>query len=63
MFQTKVVKNIKTHILCSVTFWELCHLWKNVENYYRGSRPQMAIWCKLIACWILKATNTHNQVV
>ena len=34
MFQIKVVEKIKTHILCSVTFfWKLCHLWDNVEKY------------------------------
>jgi len=37
MFQTKVVKTIRTHILCSVTFFQKsCHLWNNVENYGRG---------------------------
>jgi len=36
MFQTKVVEKIKTHILCSVTFfWKLYHLWDNVEKYCR----------------------------
>jgi len=31
MFQTKVVDQIKTHILCSVTFSpKSCHLWDNV---------------------------------
>ena len=24
-------------------------------------RPQMTIWCKRIACWIPKSTNTHSQ--
>jgi len=36
MFQTKVLERIKTHILCSVTFfffppWKLCCSWNNVE--------------------------------
>jgi hypothetical protein len=31
MFQTKVVKKIKIHILCSITFFEKsCHLGDNV---------------------------------
>ena len=34
MFQTKVVKKVKTHILCSITFFQkLCHLWDHVEKY------------------------------
>jgi hypothetical protein len=35
IFQTKVVEEIKTHILFSVTFFrKSCRLWDNVENYY-----------------------------
>jgi len=34
MFQTKVVEKIKTHILCSVTFFRKeCRLLDNVEQY------------------------------
>ena len=34
MFQTKVVEKIKTHILCSVTFFlKSCRLWDNVAKY------------------------------
>jgi len=34
MFQIKVVKNIKTHILYLVTvFLKSCRLWDNVEKY------------------------------
>jgi len=64
MFQTKVVEKIKTFILCSVTFFEnhavYEKMWKSVAEQ---GRPQMAVWCKLIACWIPKAINTYNQVV
>jgi len=35
-------------------------MWKNILE--RG-RPQMTIWRMRIACWIPKATNTHNQFV
>jgi hypothetical protein len=35
MFRTKVVEKIKTHILCSVTFFrKTCRLWENVETNY-----------------------------
>jgi len=34
MFQTKVVEKIKTHISCSITFFqESCRLRDNVEKY------------------------------
>jgi hypothetical protein len=60
-FLTKVVEKIKTHIFCSVTFFENRAvyeiMWKNIVQ--RG-RPQMAILLTRIACWILKATNTHT---
>jgi hypothetical protein len=39
MFQTKVTEKIKTHILCSITFFrKSCRLWDNVEKY--GSARQ-----------------------
>ena len=39
MFQTKVVEDIKTHILCSVTFSQKsCRLWDNVEKYGRAGQ-------------------------
>ena len=65
MFQTKVVQKIKTHILCSVTFffenravYEI--VWK---NFVERGRPQMAIWRMRIACWVPKATDTHSEYV
>ena len=56
---------IKTHILCSVTFFSENRavyeiMWKNLVE--RG-RTQMAIWRMRIACWIPKATNTHSEYV
>jgi len=37
MFQTKAVEKVKTHILCSVTFFrKLCLLWGNVERMWKG---------------------------
>ena len=66
MFQTKVVEKIKTHILCSVTFFRKTYrLWDNVEKIYiveRG-RPQMTVWLTRIACWTPKATDTHSECV
>jgi len=35
----KIVENIKTHILCSVTFSRISwRLWDNVEKYGRASQ-------------------------
>jgi hypothetical protein len=37
MFETKVVEKIKTHILCSIMFFQKsCRLWDNVEKYGRA---------------------------
>jgi hypothetical protein len=41
MFQTKIVEKIRTHVLCSVTFFvKLCRLWDNVEKYGRAIPDQ-----------------------
>ena len=65
MFQTKVVEKIKTHVLCSVTFFfenralfEI--MWKNIVE---RDRPQMTIRRTRIACRIPKVTNTHTEYV
>ena len=40
MFQTKFVEEIKTHILCSITFFfqKSCRFWDNVEKYCRAGQ-------------------------
>ena len=39
MFQTKVVDKIKTHILCSVTFFRKSgRLWDNVVKYFTAGQ-------------------------
>jgi len=66
MFQAKIVEEIKTHILRSVTFffsenrfvYEI--MWKNIVD---PDRPQITICRMRIACWIPKATNTHSAYV
>ena len=64
MFQTKVVEEIKPHILCSVTFPRKSYryeiMWKN--NVERG-RAQLTIWRMRIGCWITQATDTHSEYV
>jgi len=64
MFQTKVGEKIKTHILCSVTFFFL-----ESFTFYKimfkitvdQGRPQMTIWRTRVACWIPKAADTHTH--
>ena len=64
MLQTKVVENIKAHILCSISFkknratYEV--MWKNIVEL---DRPQKTIQWMRVACWIPKATNTHSEYV
>jgi hypothetical protein len=64
MFQTKVVEKIKTHILCSITFFSRSRaiyetMWNNMVE---TDRQQMAIWRMRIACWTSKATHTHTHI-
>ena len=64
MFQTKFVEKIKTHILCSIFFFEIRALyvimWKNIVQ---RDRPHVTMWRMRIACWTPKATNTHSGCV
>ena len=65
MFQTKCVEKIKTHILCSITFFsENCAVYEIMKkDIVEPDRPQMTIWRMRIACWITKATDTHSEYV
>ena len=66
MFQTKVVKKIKTHVLFSVTIFCSENLaiyeimWKNMVE---TDRPRMAIWSMRFACWVTKAAERHSVFV
>ena len=65
MFQAKVVEKIKTHILCSLTFFSKNYAiyeitWKNILEL---NRSQMPIRRMCIACWISRATYTHSEDV
>ena len=51
------VENIKTHILCSVTFFENSAFYKLMwKRFYSWSVHR---WLMCISFWILKDTNTH----
>jgi hypothetical protein len=62
MFQRKVVKKIKTHILRSITSSrKSCRLWDNMEKYdrVRKATDNNRIRRMRIACCITKATDTN----
>jgi len=53
MFQTKVVEKIKTHILCSVTYFpKIVPFEMMCKNTVERCRPQMTVWRMRIACRI-----------
>jgi hypothetical protein len=64
--QTKVVENIKTHILFSITFFftenraVYAITWKNIVD---PERLQIAIWRMRVVCCIPKATNIRSEYV
>ena len=43
----------KNHTICGIMG----------KNVVQQGRPQMTMWCMLIACWILVFTNTHSDCV
>jgi hypothetical protein len=58
-FQTKFVEKIKTHILCSVTFFrKSCRLWDNIEKC-GGARQAAATRRMRVARWISKDTRVQ----
>ena len=62
MFQIKVVVKIKTHILCSVTFFfEIRAVYKIMsKNAVEPEKPQ-AIWRLLVACWKNEVARVQAQ--
>ena len=59
MFRTKVVEEIKTHILSSTTFFLNHTVYETrCKNIVQPEGPQMTIWRMRIACRIAKATHT-----
>ena len=64
MFRIKVVEKIKTHILCSVTFFENRDVYEIIwKIFVQSGSLQMTIWRMRIARCISKATNTHTGFV
>jgi len=64
MFQKETVQKIKSHILCSITFFsKILPFTRKLQNLTEPDRPQMTIWPMRIACWIPNARNTHSECV
>jgi len=64
MFQTNVVEEIKTHILCSAIFFffeKSCHFLDNGGKMLDRGQPQMKIQHMRIACWLPMSTNTQYE--
>jgi hypothetical protein len=65
MFQTKLVRKIKSHFVINIFFLSEVRavydiMWKNTAE---PDTPQMTIWRKRIAFSIPKATGTPPQYV
>jgi hypothetical protein len=62
MFQTKVVDKIKTHILCSITFFrKSCCVWGNVEEYGRVRQATDDNMTQKKMCFAFWKTNARIQ--
>ena len=62
----KDLVKIKTHILCSITFFRnSCLLCDNVEKYNTAGQTTddniIGLLRMRLACWITKATDTHTE--
>jgi hypothetical protein len=56
----KICREYKnTHFIFSIFFFKSCRLWDNMKTYctVQSDRPQIAIWRKSIACWIIKVQS------
>jgi hypothetical protein len=60
MFQTKFVEKIKTHILCSTTFFRKSYVHEiMLKNTVQPGKPQPTVWSLRIIHWITKDTNKY----
>jgi hypothetical protein len=64
-FPIQDVDKLKTHILCSITFFfrKSWRLWDNVQKYGRARQATNGniIQHMRVACCITKATDTHSE--
>ena len=52
---------MKTHFLCSITFFRKSHrLWDKVDKFIGNQRPKVVTtWLIRVACWITRAICTY----
>jgi hypothetical protein len=66
MYQIKLVEKIKSHILCSVTFYKNRVMyeikWKNIVEIDRLT-DDFIIWRMRFAYWIFNARDSHSEYV
>ena len=64
MFETQLVEEIKTHILCSIAlFRKSCRLWDNVEKYCRAGQATDDNMAHAHCMLVPKATDTNSEYV
>jgi beta-galactosidase GanA len=65
MFRTKFVENIKTHMLCSITFFPENRAFYEVmwKNMLEPVCPQIKIQRMRFVCRITKTTDTNSEYV
>jgi hypothetical protein len=64
MFQTKVVKKIKTHFIFNNVFSENRAVYEiKWKNMVEADRPQMTIGACVLHAGYFKATETHSEYV
>jgi hypothetical protein len=65
-FQTKVVEEIKIHILRSIIYFFkkiVTFMTRCTKKAVQPDRLQMEIRRKCAACWLPQTTNTHSECV
>jgi hypothetical protein len=65
MFQTKVVEEIKTNILCPIIFFsENCAVFLyNFEKYFRAGQDTYDNMANARAWWVTRAADAHSKYV
>jgi len=58
-FTDKFIEKIKSHVLCSVTFYAVCEIMGKI--CLGPGWPQMTVWRMHITGWTPKATNIHSE--
>jgi len=64
IFQARSVEKIKTHILCSITFFpENRAVYEIMWRTFVSRTSHRWQWRMRVACWTNKATNRHTEYV